>query len=63
MPAEVPDRLMPLFRELARCHLEDARAQYRLMGAGHPQAPRAVEVLEDARELARIAGVPLPAAA
>lgn len=63
MPYDIPERLQPLLRELARRHLEDSRAQLYLMGAGHPQAGRAVEVLADARELARIAGLPEPKAA
>lgn len=63
MKIDMPDKLLPVFRELARRHLEDTRAQLHLMGAGHPQAGRAVEVLNDARELAAIAGVKLPAAA
>lgn len=63
MSACVPDRLMPLFRELARRHLVDSRAQLQMMGAGHPQAWRALEALDDARELARLAGVPAAVAA
>ena len=62
MNIQIPDRLLPLFRELARRHLVDMRAQLHLMGAGHPQASRAAEVLQDAHELARAAGVPEPKA-
>lgn len=63
MEIHIPERLNPLVRELARRHLEDMRAQLHLMGPGHPQAARAVEVLQDARELARATGVPEPQAA
>ena len=52
----IPDHLVDLFRELAHQHLVEQIQQLQRMGHDHPQAQTARFHLDQARELAEVAG-------